>query len=48
MTLKQDINTKRRVKNRRRLISKAGLACYIDQNSFSFSNDGKKIVSASA
>ena len=37
-----NINTRQRVKNRGRLISKAGSNCSIDQEEFYFSNDGKK------
>ena len=38
-----DVNTRRRVKARRRLISKAGSDCFIDQD-VSFNNDGKKKI----
>ena len=36
-----DINTRRRVRARRRLISKSSSECTIDQEAFSFTNDGK-------
>ena len=36
-----DINTRRRVRARRRLISKSSSECTIDQEAFSFTDDGK-------
>ena len=42
-TVSSDVNTRRRVKARRRLISKSSSECTFDQDTFSFSVDGKKI-----
>ena len=39
-----DINTRRRVRARRRLISKSSSECSIDQETFSFTDDGKTRV----
>ena len=44
----RDINTRRRVRARRRLISKSSSECSIDQEAFSFSIDGKTRISDSA
>ena len=39
-----DVNTRRRVKTRRRLFWKTGSDCCIDQDSFSISNNGNKQI----
>ena len=43
-----DVNTKRRVRARQRLISESSSECSIDQEAFYFSVDGKTIISDSA
>ena len=43
-----DVNTRRRVKSRPRLISKSSSECTVDQETFSFSVDGKTRLSDSS
>ena len=43
-----DVNTRRRVKVRRRLISKSSSECTVDQEAFSFNDDDKTRLSDSS